>query len=149
MADFTSRFNELLTRHPGNDTQLGAALGVSKQTISAWRVGTRSPKKPHIVAIAKYFDVSIPWLMGISDYESEWDEIRHSLGSDSPAAQRLREIGNQIGGISSRSDADEAEILAIYRDLNNLGRQTLLGTARGLAANPDMRKDGPSKSGTA
>lgn len=72
MADFTSRFNELTARHVGNDTDLGAALGVSKQTISAWRTGTRSPKKPHIVAIAKYFNVGIPWLMGISDYETEY-----------------------------------------------------------------------------
>lgn len=67
MADFTSRFNEVSSRHSGNDTSLGTALGVSKQTISAWRTGVRSPKKPHIVAIAEYFNVSIPYLMGWSD----------------------------------------------------------------------------------
>lgn len=100
MADFTSRFNEISSRHPGNDTSLGAALGVSKQTISAWRTGTRSPKKPHIVAIADYFNVSIPYLMGWSDDPSyagsTSDLIASSLGSDSPAAKKLQEIKMQF-----------------------------------------------------
>ena len=125
MADFTSRFNDLSDHHPGNDTDLGALLGVSKQTISAWRNGTRSPKKPHIVKIAEYFNVTIPWLMGISD-------------EDRPAPGPLDDL-----------TASEAELLALYRELNSTGQQTLIGTARGLAANPDMQKNGPSTTETA
>ena len=144
MADFTSRFNELLARHSGNDTELGAALGVSKQTISAWRTGKRSPKKPHIVAIADYFEVGIPWLMGISDYEIDpsFEVLRRHLGPDTPAAKKLREIGKALS-------PSEDELVSIFRALNDAGRQTLLGTARGLAANPDMKQDGASKDGTA
>ena len=100
MADFMSRFNEISVRHPGNDTSLGAALGVSKQTISAWRTGARSPKKPHIVAIAEYFNVSIPYLMGWSDDPNyagtTSDLIASTIGSDSPAAQKLQEIKSQF-----------------------------------------------------
>ena len=81
MADLTSRFNELSARHSGNDSSLASALGVSKQTISAWRTGVRSPKKPHIVAIAKYFNVSIPWLMGLTDDENYSESLPSNIVS--------------------------------------------------------------------
>ena len=67
MADFTTRFNELLARSPNNDTAIAEALGVSKQTISAWKNGNRFPKKPVIQTVAKYFGVSSLWLEGVSD----------------------------------------------------------------------------------
>lgn len=43
----------------------------------------------------------------------------------------------------------EAELIAIYRDLNTEGQDILMGTARGLAMNPDMKKDGGSSAETA
>ena len=96
MADFNSRFNEIIVRHSGNDQSLASAIGVSKQSISAWRTGTRNPKRPHIVAIAHYFNVSIPWLMGFTDDEHSPDDtlsvISDNLGSDSPTAKKLHEI---------------------------------------------------------
>ncbi|MBE5774432.1 MAG: helix-turn-helix transcriptional regulator [Clostridiales bacterium] len=151
MADFTSRFNELLTRHEGNDTDLGIALGVSKQTISAWRTGTRSPKKPHIVAIAKYFNVGIPWLMGISDYETEnvFDTLRRSFGPDAPASQLLHRIGEQLSPYSSDYDPCCADLMKIYDGLNDRGRADLLKYARYLSSDPDMTQDGASNTTTA
>ena len=38
------RLNELFDNDPRNDTAIADALGVSKQTVSMWRHGTRSPK---------------------------------------------------------------------------------------------------------
>ena len=43
---------------------LSKDLHVSNQTISAWKVGARSPKEPTIIAIADHFGVSVKWLMG-------------------------------------------------------------------------------------
>lgn len=151
MADFTSRFNELLTRHEGNDTDLGVELGVSKQTISAWRTGTRSPKKPHIVAIAKYFNVGIPWLMGISDYETEsgYDMIRRGFSPETRSAQMLREVGEKLSPYSSEYDSDRAELVKIYDGLNERGRDTLLNYARFLNTDPNMKKDSASSTTTA
>ena len=64
IATNQERLNELFDSDPRNDTAIALALGVSKQTISMWRHGTRSPKKSVLVQIAKEFDVSIEWLMG-------------------------------------------------------------------------------------
>ena len=58
------RLNELFENDPRNDTAIASALGVSKQSISMWRHGLRSPKKSVLVKIAKEYDVSIEWLMG-------------------------------------------------------------------------------------
>ena len=64
IATNQERLNELFDNDPRNDNVIAQALGVSKQTISSWRHGTRSPKKPVLIQIAKEFDVSIEWLMG-------------------------------------------------------------------------------------
>ena len=58
------RLNELFDADPRNDSAIAAELGVSKQTISAWRSGFRSPKKPMLIKIAELYHVSIEWLIG-------------------------------------------------------------------------------------
>ena len=58
------RLNSLFDTDPRNDTAIADALGVSKQTISMWRHGARSPKKTMLVKIAREYDVSLEWLMG-------------------------------------------------------------------------------------
>lgn len=64
-STFEQRFSELLDSLPGNDSDVAAQLGVSKQRLSSWRTGYRSPKKDMIEKIAMTFNVSIPWLMGL------------------------------------------------------------------------------------
>lgn len=58
------RLNELFDADPRTDSAIAAELGVSKQTISAWRSGFRSPKKPMLIRISELYHVSIEWLMG-------------------------------------------------------------------------------------
>lgn len=64
IATNQERLNQLFDMDPRNDTGIGIELGVSKQTISAWRNGSRSPKKSMIVKIASRYNVSEEWLMG-------------------------------------------------------------------------------------
>lgn len=64
IATSQQRLNELFDSDPRNDTQIGSELNVSKQTISMWRHGTRSPKKTMLIKICDTFKVSIEWLMG-------------------------------------------------------------------------------------
>lgn len=61
---FIDRFCELLDTLPYNDSEIAQKLDVSKQTISAWRTGARSPKTPTILHISSMFGVSEAWLMG-------------------------------------------------------------------------------------
>ena len=64
IATSTQRLNELFDSDSRNDTAIANALGVSKQTVCAWKKGRRSPKKTVIVKIAEMFGVTLEWLMG-------------------------------------------------------------------------------------
>ena len=70
---FQERFTQLCEESPKNDTALAYDLHVSKQTISAWKSGARSPKQPAILMISNYFNVDIAWLMGfdVKKFKSE------------------------------------------------------------------------------
>ena len=64
IASNKDRLIELFDADPRNDTAIAEQFGVSKQAVSAWRNGTRSPKKTVLIEIANYYKVSIEWLMG-------------------------------------------------------------------------------------
>lgn len=64
VTTFKERFSELSGESEKTITDLAKDLHVSYQTISAWRLGTRSPKEPTIIAIANHFGVDVAWLMG-------------------------------------------------------------------------------------
>lgn len=64
VATCQERLNELFDSDPRSDTAIAKALGVSKQTVSMWRNGSRSPKKSALLKIAEIYNVSIEWLMG-------------------------------------------------------------------------------------
>ena len=64
ITTFRDRLSELCEESPLNATALADGLHVSKQTLSAWRSGERSPKMPTVDTIARYFDVTIEWLLG-------------------------------------------------------------------------------------
>ena len=43
--------------------QLGEDLGVVNQTVSFWETGSREPDLDMLISIAKYFDVTIDFLL--------------------------------------------------------------------------------------
>ena len=48
--------------------ELGDRLGYSNQTVSFWESGRREPDLDALVAIAKFFDVSVDYLLGVKEY---------------------------------------------------------------------------------
>lgn len=65
---FTERLKELRTEKDINQVELSAEIGVSKGIISLWESGLREPGMYSLIQLAKFFDVSIDYLVGISDY---------------------------------------------------------------------------------
>ena len=107
MAKVTSnqeRLNQLFDADPRTDSAIGAALDVSKQTISAWRKGIRSPKRSMLVKIAAYYNVSIEWLLG-------WDLPAPDLSLSS----------------AMLSD-DEQTLVAAYRAADDRAREDAMRT---------------------
>ena len=121
--------------------QLADILGITDATLSGYETGAHDPKSNMLVEIAKICNTTTDYLLGLETRMYLHDKLDSSLGSNSPAAQKLRQIGAALSG-------NESELVDIYRSLNDLGQTALMGTARGLAANPDMKKDGTSNDKT-
>ncbi len=64
VATSQDRINELFDADPRADIAIASSLGVSKQTVSAWRNGTRSPKRTMVKKIAEYYNCQEEWLYG-------------------------------------------------------------------------------------
>lgn len=67
---FKERFGKLLDICKENDIQqqdIAKTLGVSKQTLTAWKNGARSPRMPMIRQMAEYFHVPIGFFTGSED----------------------------------------------------------------------------------
>lgn len=64
ISTFRDRFCELTNESGKTTVEVAKDLHVSNQTVSAWRIGVRSPKEPTIIAIANHFNVDVAWLMG-------------------------------------------------------------------------------------
>lgn len=50
-----------------SQSALGKILGFCNQTVSCWESGKREPDLDTLVEIAKYFEVTVDFLLGISD----------------------------------------------------------------------------------
>ena len=56
---------------------LADAIGVRKSTVSQYETNINDPSDPVKIGIAKYFNVSIDYLMGLTDIETTfYDEAR-------------------------------------------------------------------------
>ena len=64
---FPERLKELREEAGIGQTQLAKELEVSKGIISLWENSLREPKLSNLIAIAKFFDVTIDYLAGLSD----------------------------------------------------------------------------------
>lgn len=78
VTTFKERLSDLCAESPLNDTEIARELRVSKQTLSAWKCGTRSPKELTIISIARYFGVNVEWLMGF-DIEKESNTGKYTI----------------------------------------------------------------------
>jgi len=65
---FSERLKELREEKGLNLATLGKELGVSYVAIGRWERGTRIPNMDSLIAIAKFFNVSIDYLVGSKDF---------------------------------------------------------------------------------
>lgn len=64
-----NRINELRLNNNKTQKNIADYLGVTKQAISYYEKGERTPKPETWQALADYFNVSVPYLLGATTYE--------------------------------------------------------------------------------
>lgn len=65
---FKDIFKSLRMEKGIGQTVVAKELGVSKGLISLWENGLREPGMSSLIAISKYFGVSIDYLVGLKEY---------------------------------------------------------------------------------
>ncbi len=67
MESFATRLKELRTEKGLSQEQLSKATGISRSVIGYWENGKKHPSSTAIITLAKYFEVSSDYLLGITD----------------------------------------------------------------------------------
>ena len=102
-----------LRREAGlNQKELGQKLGIGQTTVSAWEIGRNEPDNESMYKMAKFFQVSIGYLMG---YESTPDASltkakREQYNEANAEKARKRKEKKEIEQFSHYEDPDEEEL---------------------------------------
>ena len=67
MEKFSERLKELRNEKDLSQLQLEKETGLSKSALSFWEIGKRVPNANAIIILAKFFDVSTDYLLGLID----------------------------------------------------------------------------------
>lgn len=94
-------------------------LGITKSTYCGYETGKRLPDVPKIKALAKVLQVSGDILIGTATSSKNDDSL-------------------------DEFTSDERKLLALYRQLNASGKDSVMATVRALAENPLLRSSEPT-----
>ena len=67
METFVKRLKELRKENGITLVQLEKATGISKSSINEWENGQSVPNALAIITLAKFFEVTTDYLLGVSD----------------------------------------------------------------------------------
>lgn len=106
MSKFSDKFKELRKSRNLSQQQLADYLHTSKSSVNMYERGEREPGLEMLEAIADYFNVDMDYLMGKA------------------------EIANQALSSVLFPNANEQELIKIYRNVNEDGQDYIMQTAR-------------------
>ena len=97
-APFPERLRELIESKKTTITALANELHISRQAVSQYADGSTQPNLERLVEIAKYFNVSTDWLLGLTDELStdvDAQRVRRITGLSADAVEKLSKIKNK------------------------------------------------------
>lgn len=69
MYQLNERLKELRARDSISQNQLAKKMELTRATINAWEMGISFPNAQSLIMLAKYFKVSVDYILGLSDKE--------------------------------------------------------------------------------
>ncbi|MCL2370385.1 MAG: helix-turn-helix domain-containing protein [Firmicutes bacterium] len=67
-STFSERLKELRNDKNMSMVQLAQAIGVTHAAISRWESGLQDPALSYTIQLAKFFDVTLDYLAGLTEY---------------------------------------------------------------------------------
>lgn len=106
MTIIGQRIKELRNELDITQNKLADVLGVTQDSISLWENGKRVPDTQYIIVLAKFFDVTSDYILGLSD---DFSGVK---------------FGHE-GKVQEWLDSDEQRVLLEYREKKVKKRQEL------------------------
>lgn len=108
-----NRIRELREKNDINQQDLARYLKVAKSTLSQYETGSRIPNDDIKKAIAEKFNVSVDYLLGLTDIPDTVDNY----------IAKQKKSGTQPA--TDEYSTDERELVKLYRDLPYEGQVTV------------------------
>lgn len=112
MASISDRIRLLRTESHMTQEEFGRIFGISKPTVSFYEHGKSVPNDQIKTAIARYFGVSVDYLLGVTD--------SRELTSPTPAVAQRPVEAAIAGELSSLSDRQLDRLLGYIQALKEL-----------------------------
>ena len=100
----------LREKHDQTQLNLGMKIGVQQETISAYENAKALPAAETLLKLAKYYNCSVDYLLDLTDVKTPVNDLL---------------IGNL--------NAQEADIISVYRNLSMDKKSKLVGFIQGLS----------------
>ncbi|MGB8954510.1 MAG: helix-turn-helix transcriptional regulator [Tumebacillaceae bacterium] len=116
MTMFAKRLRELRKRHDWTQERVAEKMGVEKTTISNYETETRTPGPETLMRLAQLFDVSLDYLVGLTDTEKPYDsESRIPSGLSERLSQRRALIGYSEKEVAERLKLTDRQLSIFER----------------------------------
>ena len=115
---FGKRLKELRQIKDEQQKDLAEQFNVSRSMISQWEIGIHYPEITKLIEIAEYYQVSIDYLLGLSDEKSYVQQKKSPDKTISEDEQELLDLYRRAG--QNKQDVKNiAKGYATLNDLNN------------------------------
>ncbi len=114
---YNNRLKEARLQRGLTQEDVAKRIGVFKTTVSGYETGRSEPCMLHLTKLMEIYGVDANWLF-----------------QDEMASIRLAKENTSL-------TPSEAELLGLYRQLNEQGQALALSTIRAMAGNPAMKED--------
>lgn len=134
-------YEKLLLEKGVKTSQVCRVTGIPQSTFSDWKKGKSSPKSDKLQKIADYFDVSIDYLTGKSEYKNFYEELQAKNSVAALVTSRLAELDMTIEDLSKETWIPVQYINNLENiDANDGDYQYISRIAIALGLNPNMLK---------
>ncbi len=82
MAELKDRIKQLRNEKGITQDDLASYLRISRSTVAGYETGKRKPDTDTLQKIVEYFDVSVDYILGLTDERTPADKIKKALSDD-------------------------------------------------------------------
>ena len=73
MKEISQRIFDLLKAQGKTQKELAVILGIDPSSVASWKIDNTNPKAEYLPIIAKFFNVSADYILGLIDEPKSYD----------------------------------------------------------------------------